>query len=237
MGLPLLPMPPMRPNSYVSKVTRPTAAEVLAGVPRQNAGQLPRVAVAHDYFTQRGGAERVALALHDGFAHGPLVTSVVRPETTFAELGRRSTRTSWLQRLRIAGRDPRLVLPLLPTAWSGLRVTKSDADVVVTSSTGFAHGVRSDVPKIVYCHNPPRWLYQTDDYLLGQPWAVRTLLRASRRTPSLGPARRPVRRPLPGELDRGRRPDPHGVRHRCVSRAPTGLDRRHRRAGAGRRCR
>src|SRR5438270_2193444 len=143
-------MPTMRPNSYLSMVTTPVTSEVRAGSSRRQPGASTRVVVAHDYFTQRGGAERVALALHDGFAHGPLVTSVVRPETTFAELGRRTTRTSWLQRLRIAGRDPRMVLPLLPSAWSGLRVTKSDADVVVTSSTGFAHGVRSDVPKIVY---------------------------------------------------------------------------------------
>src|SRR4051812_8326727 len=107
MGLALLPMPPVRPNSYVSGVTTPTTEEVLAGIPRQAGGrQAPRVAVAHDYFTQRGGAERVALALHDGFAHGPLVTSVVRPETTFAELGAHRTRTSWLQRLRVAARDP-----------------------------------------------------------------------------------------------------------------------------------
>ena len=31
----------------------------------------PRVVIAHDYFTQRGGAERVALALRAGLGIGP----------------------------------------------------------------------------------------------------------------------------------------------------------------------
>ena len=138
----------------------------------------PRVVIAHDYFTQRGGAERVALALRAGLGTGPIVTSVTRAETTFAELADYGARVSWLQRLPPARRDPRRVLPLLPAAWSSLHVAATDADVVVASTTGFAHGVSSDVPKVVYCHNPPRWLYQPEDYLLDQPRTVRTALRA-----------------------------------------------------------
>ena len=145
-----------------------TCSEVMSGT--------PRVVVAHDYFTQRGGAERVALALRAGLGSGPIVTSVQTPATTFPELRTFGARESWLQRVPVARRDPRLVLPLLPSAWSSQHVSASDADVVIASSTGFAHGVRSDVPKIVYCHNPPRWLYQPDDYLLDQPRAVRGAL-------------------------------------------------------------
>ena len=138
----------------------------------------PRVVVAHDYFTQRGGAERVALALRAGLGTGPIVTSVTHAETTFPDLARYGARVSWLQRLPPARRDPRLVLPLLPAAWSSLHVDADDADVVIASSTGFAHGVSTDVPKVVYCHNPPRWLYQPEDYLLDQPRAVRGVLGA-----------------------------------------------------------
>ena len=138
----------------------------------------PRVVVAHDYFTQRGGAERVALALRAGLGTGPIVTSVTNADTTFADLARYGARVSWLQRLPMARRDPRVVLPLLPSAWSSLHVDAGDADVVVASSTGFAHGVSTDVPKVVYCHNPPRWLYQPEDYLLDQPRAVRAALAA-----------------------------------------------------------
>jgi glycosyltransferase involved in cell wall biosynthesis len=40
-----------------------------------------------------------------------------------------------------------------------------DADVVLCSSSGWAHGVRTDGAKVVYCHAPARWLYQRDAYL------------------------------------------------------------------------
>jgi glycosyltransferase involved in cell wall biosynthesis len=40
-----------------------------------------------------------------------------------------------------------------------------DSDVTVCSSSGWAHGVTASGRKIVYCHAPARWLYQTDRYL------------------------------------------------------------------------
>jgi glycosyltransferase involved in cell wall biosynthesis len=40
-----------------------------------------------------------------------------------------------------------------------------DADVVVVSSSGWAHGVPTTGLKLVYCHAPARWLYQADAYL------------------------------------------------------------------------
>ena len=40
-----------------------------------------------------------------------------------------------------------------------------DADVVICSSSGWAHGVRTTGRKVVYCYAPARWLYQTDAYL------------------------------------------------------------------------
>ena len=40
-----------------------------------------------------------------------------------------------------------------------------DADIVLTSSSGWAHGFRTNGRKLVYCHSPARWLYQSDRYL------------------------------------------------------------------------
>jgi glycosyltransferase involved in cell wall biosynthesis len=69
-----------------------------------------------------------------------------------------------------------LALPLLPLAFSTLRV---DADVVVCSSSGWAHGIRTSGRKIVYCHSPAKWLYRRDDYLGDRPSvAARVGLRA-----------------------------------------------------------
>lgn len=136
-----------------------------------------RVTVAHDYVTQRGGAERVTLALLRAFPGAQLVTSVYQPAGSFEDFAGYDVRTSWLQRVPMLSRDPRLALPLLPQAWKSMSVS-AGTDVVVASSTGFAHNIRTHARKIVYCHNPPRWLYQRDDYLIGQPRSVRAGLAA-----------------------------------------------------------
>ncbi|MDT0166892.1 glycosyltransferase [Actinotalea sp. AC32] len=124
-----------------------------------------RLALAHDYLTQRGGAERVALLLTKVFPGAPLYTSVYNPTTTFDGFGDVDIRVSRLQRVAAFRKDPRLALLALPNAWDS---TQPDAaDVVVASSTGWAHGVNvpDGVSKVVYCHNPARWLYQAEDYL------------------------------------------------------------------------
>jgi glycosyltransferase involved in cell wall biosynthesis len=51
-----------------------------------------------------------------------------------------------------------------------------DADVVLCSSSGWAHGVRTPGRKFVYCHAPARWLYQTDEYSRTSGTAIRTAL-------------------------------------------------------------
>ena len=66
-----------------------------------------------------------------------------------------------------------------------------DADVVVASSSGWAHGFARHGRTVVYCHNPARWLYQTDEYLGGPAWRspIGPPILALRPLPaSLGPA-------------------------------------------------
>jgi len=126
------------------------------------------VVIAHDYLTQRGGAERVVLSLLRAFPGARVVTSVYDPENTFPEFADYDIQTSWLNRVRPLRRDPRRALPFLASAFSGLEIR--DAEVVIASSSGWAHAVKTgDIPKIVYCHNPPRWLHQRQDYFAGQP--------------------------------------------------------------------
>ena len=43
------------------------------------------VAIVHDYLTQRGGAERVVLAMHHTFPEAPIYTSLYEPDLTFPE--------------------------------------------------------------------------------------------------------------------------------------------------------
>lgn len=140
----------------------------------------PSVSLVHDYLTQRGGAERVALALTRAFPGVPLHTSLYEPETTFPEFGDVDVRPLPLNRLTPLRNRHRLALPLLAPAFARLQLSE---DVVVCSSSGWAHGTHVAGRKIVYCHTPARWLYQPDNYLRGRGIALRATARAVR--PSL----------------------------------------------------
>ena len=125
----------------------------------------PRVAVVHDYLTQRGGAERVVLSMMRCFPTATLHTTVYNPSTTYAEFANYDVRTSVLNRVAPFRRDPRMALFLLPRAITSLDI--DGADVILTSTSGWAHGVVSPVPVVAYCHTPARWLYEPSDYFHG----------------------------------------------------------------------
>lgn len=129
----------------------------------------PRVAIAHDYLTQRGGAERVVLAMHRAFPEATIHTTVYNPETTYPEFrDARVLESRSLSRLPLLHRDHRVGLPLYP--WGIDRTPVIDADVLLVSSTGYAHGFRTTGKKLVYCHSPARFLYLVDEYLGKPAW-------------------------------------------------------------------
>jgi len=146
---------------------------------------LGDVVIVHDYLNQRGGAEKVVLELADIWPEAPIYTSLYRPGSTFQEFGQHDVRTSMLEHLPV-DRAFRALYPLYPAAFRSLG--EIDGDVVISSSSGWAHMVRT-TPRalhVVYCHTPARWLYR-GDYLAaggGGSWRqslVRPLARGMRR--------------------------------------------------------
>ena len=123
-----------------------------------------RVAIAHDYLTQRGGAERVVLAMARAFPGAPVYTSLYNPRTTFPEFADLTIHESPLARVPFVRTHHRAALPAYPWAFGRLR---PDADVVLCSSSGWAHGIGGPAPRVVYCHTPPRWLHRPDDFAPG----------------------------------------------------------------------
>lgn len=121
----------------------------------------------------------MALALTRAFPGTPLYTSLYEAATTFPEFAGVDVRTLPLNRVAPLRDRHRLALPLLAPAFSRLRLNE---DVVLCSSSGWAHGCRTAGRKIVYCHTPARWLYQRERYLRGRGGATRVALWA------LGPA-------------------------------------------------
>lgn len=142
----------------------------------------PRVAIAHDYLTQRGGAERVVLAMHRAFPAAPIFTTLYEPTRTFPEFADVDIRVSPLNRVSAFRRDHRKALPLLAPASS---LTHIDADVVIASTTGWAHGFSTTGRKIAYCHTPARFLYLQDQYLGETKWFSPAALGVRALTPYL----------------------------------------------------
>jgi glycosyltransferase involved in cell wall biosynthesis len=138
---------------------------------------VPRVAIVHDYLTQRGGAERVVLALHRALPDAPLHTSLYDASATYPEFSNVDVRPSILDRVANLRQHHRLALLLLAPTFSAMEI---DADVVVCSSSGWAHGARTAGRKVVYCHAPARWLYQTDAYVARSGPGVQAALAAVR---------------------------------------------------------
>jgi glycosyltransferase involved in cell wall biosynthesis len=119
------------------------------------------IAVVHDYITQFGGAERVVLSILRALPGAPLYTSLFEPTCTYSTFTEVDVRTLPLDNVRTLRRNHRLAFPLLAPSFSRLRVPE---DVVICSSSGWAHGVKATGRKIVYCHSPAKWLHEPRRY-------------------------------------------------------------------------
>lgn len=129
---------------------------------------MTTVAVVHDYLTQKGGAERVVLSMMRAFPHAVLHTSLYSPDRTYPEFAAFHPRTLPLDKVAVLRRNHRWALPLLGPSFARHTV---DADVVLCSSSGWAHAVRTSGRKLVYCYAPARWLFQSELYVGGRPVA------------------------------------------------------------------
>jgi glycosyltransferase involved in cell wall biosynthesis len=139
---------------------------VAADVGNNAIDQPGAVAIVHDYLTQKGGAERVVLAMHHAFPAAPIYTSLYEPDLTFPEFRDVDVRPSFLNHSEFLRRHHRLALPLLAHAFSKIEV---DEKIVLCSSSGWAHGIHTTGTKLVYCHSPARWLYKRADYFRKSP--------------------------------------------------------------------
>lgn len=155
--------------------------------------RTPVVAIAHDYLTQRGGAERVVASMHRAFPAAKIYTTLYDPDSTFPEFRDAEVITSPLNRIAAFRNDHRKALPVLPFAASTMDVP---ADIVLVSTTGWAHGFRTRGKRLIYCHSPARFLYLPEQYLGTPMWkSAKGWALASMRPFMLAWDRRAARRP------------------------------------------
>lgn len=124
-----------------------------------------RVAIIHDWLTQLGGAEKVLEELLDLFPAAHLYTSLWDPRVLPASYQRWAPRTTFLQRLPLAKRLHRALLPLYPLAFESLDL--AGYDLVLSNSSGFCHLVITapETYHVNYCLTPPRFLWNSHVYL------------------------------------------------------------------------
>src|SRR5580704_9123155 len=123
-----------------------------------------KIAVVHDYFTQLGGAEKVAEELMRILPKASLHTTVALPDLMPPGLVGRQVETSWMQNLPRMKQYYRLYFILYPLAVRSLDL--SHYDLVISSSSGYAKGVRTnrDAIHVCYCHTPMRWAWNFESY-------------------------------------------------------------------------
>ncbi len=122
------------------------------------------MAFVQDHLVQRGGAERVLLAMCRAVPEATVVTPFYEPEACYDELRAVPMVTSPLNRIRAVRQRHRATLPVLPLVVRALPV---EADVVVCGTSGWAQGVRTEGRKVVLFHGLARWLHEQEAYLKG----------------------------------------------------------------------
>lgn len=124
-----------------------------------------RVALAHDYLNQYGGAERVLENLHDMYPDAPIYTSMYDPDAMPAAYRTWDIRTSFMQRLPFVTTRHQSYLMAYPIAFESFDL--GAYDVVISNSSAFCKGVITgpNTLHISYCLTPMRWVWRYRDYV------------------------------------------------------------------------
>lgn len=140
------------------------------------------LALAHDYLLTMRGAERTFAEIAACWPTAPIFTLLYDADAVAAGFAGRTVHTSRLQRLGAGQRTFRYLLPLFPSAVE--RLPGDDFDLVVSSSSAFAHGMRpgNGALHVCYCHSPFRYAWFEHERALAEtPRPARPLMRRTLR--------------------------------------------------------
>lgn len=126
-----------------------------------------RIALVHDYLNQYGGAERVLRVLHSLYPDAPVFTSLYDPHHLPDDFRSWDIRTSPISKIPGATKDHRIWTLLYPLIFRQIGRKLDHFDVIVADSSAWSHQAQpqGDIPTVVYCHSPARFLYKDDNYL------------------------------------------------------------------------
>lgn len=120
---------------------------------------MKKIAIVHEMLVKLGGAERVVKTLSDMFPEAPIYTLFHNKRKTSKWFKGKDIRTSRLQKYYQLSGNYKWVLPKMSQAveqWDF-----SEYDIVISSSSAFAHGIKTgpNTKHITYCHSPMRYAW------------------------------------------------------------------------------
>ncbi len=124
-----------------------------------------RLSLVHDFLIQMGGAERVVEVMAEAFPSAPIFTSATFGSNLFPAFRSARVRNTWMQHLPGMGKHHKKLFFLYPLAFKSLRLFQTE--IAWISSSSFSKWI----PKppgtrfVCYCHTPPRFFWNPDDYL------------------------------------------------------------------------
>lgn len=132
------------------------------------------VGLVHDYLLVLRGAERTFAAIAELWPQAPVYTLAYDDAAMRGRFAGRTVQTSPLQRLGVRQSNFRRFLPVFPYLAERLPVDRHD--LIVSSSSAFAHGVRAapGAVHVCYCHSPFRYAWHERERALAE---VRPYLR------------------------------------------------------------
>ncbi len=120
---------------------------------------MKQIALIHDHLNQQGGAEKVLLNFHDIFPGSPVYTLLYDQRKMSNEFKELNITNSFITHFPFAKSKFRWYLLFMPRAIEKFDLSK--ADIVISSASHFAKGIKKSdkAVHICYCHTPTRYLW------------------------------------------------------------------------------
>ncbi len=118
-----------------------------------------KIALVHDYLSQKGGAERVLKVFSEMYPEAPIFCLFYDEEKMGKMFSGKKIITSFLQKMPLVRRRYQWYLPLMPLATESYDL--SEFDVVLSSTSAFSKGIltKPGTAHFSYCHTPTRYLW------------------------------------------------------------------------------
>jgi glycosyltransferase involved in cell wall biosynthesis len=123
-----------------------------------------KIALAHDWLNQLGGAENVLEQMVAMYSAAPVFTTIYAPHLMPDAYRRWPIRTTWLNQAPAIHRHHQPYLPFYPAAVTSLDF--SGYEVILSNKSGFIHGLRHTATQlhICYCLAPTRYVWDYGGY-------------------------------------------------------------------------